>query len=283
VGQTIVGHFDLSGIFDPTAEAASAPLYPAAMPLGLTVFTAMLQLTLVCEGWPFKRLPRIFAGLAALALSWGLALLVQYTAYVFHAPVGSGLHSYKGPFSHEDLAAAFALCGAWQIWIFLIWRGWPVNTLRSRWLRILLGNLLVCAGTASSLALLEGVLDISAPSVLAPVTSLSSAGLLVAMLFEGAFRSRMSAVSERVAALCASVIVGTGLFIGLSAFADTLTWTVTSAQGWVSHVCVNALGASLLLHVGVSRRWPLMRTLAPEPRTTSHPPTGDPGLGGSAL
>jgi hypothetical protein len=281
VGQMIVGHSDVSGLFDPTPELGSTPLYPAAMPLGLTVFTAMLQLTLVCEGWPFKHLPRLVAGFAALALSWGLALLVQYTAYRFRAPAGSGLISQDGPFSHEDLNAVFALCGAWQVWFFIVWRGWPLNRLGRRWLRITLGNLLVFAGTAFSFALLDGFFDVAARTILATATSFSSAGLLVAMLFEGVFRSRMSATWERAMTFFISVVVGAGLFGGLITYAGTLTWTTSSAEGWVSHVCVNALGAGVLFHVGVSRRWPLNDTTSPAQRSAAHPPADDPGLSSS--
>jgi hypothetical protein len=281
IGQMIVGRFDVSGLFDPTPELGSAPLCPAAMPLGLAVFTAMLQLTLVCEGWPFKRLPRLVAGFAALALSWGLALLVQYTAYKFRAPAGSGLISQDGPFSPEDLSAVFALCGAWQVWFFIVWRGWPLNRLGRRWLRITLGNLLVFAGTAFSLVLLDGLFGMAARTILATVTSFSAAGLLVAMLFEGAFRSRMSAVWERATTLFVSVVVGAGLFGGLITYAGTLTWTTSSAEGWVSHVCVNALGSGVLLHVGVSRRWPLKGTTAPVQRSAAHPPADDPGSSSS--
>jgi hypothetical protein len=34
-------------------------MFPATLPLGGTAFVAMLELTLVGEGWPLRRLPRI--------------------------------------------------------------------------------------------------------------------------------------------------------------------------------------------------------------------------------
>ncbi|MFD5723336.1 hypothetical protein [Streptomyces sp. NPDC127036] len=263
VGQAVVGHFDFSALFDPTPQAGSTPLYPAAMPLGLTVFTAILQLTLVCEGWPFKRLPRLVAGFAALTLSWGIALIVQYTALQFTAPDGSGVISQEGPLSHEDISVMLALCGALQVWIFLVWRGWPLNKIGRRWLRITFGNLLVLSGTGIGFLILDRGMDMAPGEIVAIVTSASTGGLIVAMLFEGVFRSRMSAAWERVATISTSVALGAALFGGLITYADTLTWTTTTAEGWVAHICVTSLGLSVLLHVGVSRRWPLRSTNVP--------------------
>jgi hypothetical protein len=68
---------------------------------------------------------------------------------------------------------------------------WPLNKLGRRWLRITLGN-----------------------TILATVASFSTAGLLVAMLFDGVFRSRMSAAWERAMTLFVSVVVGAGLSAG---------------------------------------------------------------------
>ena len=51
----------------PAPGPRHPPTFPATMPLAGAAFVAMLQLTLVCEGWPLRRLGRFTAGLAALA------------------------------------------------------------------------------------------------------------------------------------------------------------------------------------------------------------------------
>ena len=55
LGQIAVGHLDLRGIFDPTPGPGHAPTFPATMPIAGAAFVAMIQLTLVNEGWPFRR------------------------------------------------------------------------------------------------------------------------------------------------------------------------------------------------------------------------------------
>ncbi|MDI5911950.1 MULTISPECIES: hypothetical protein [Streptomyces] len=153
---------------------------------------------------------------------------------------------------------------------------WPLNKLGRRWLRITLGNLL-SSPARLQLRTARRLVRRGARTILATVASFSTAGLLVAMLFDGVFRSRMSAAWERAMTLFVSVVVGAGLFGGLITYAGTLTWTTSSAEGWASHVCVNAPGSGVLFHVGVSRRWPPNGTTSPAQRSATHPRADDLG------
>src|ERR1044072_3678080 len=65
VGQLVVNGPDLIGLFAPSA--AHPGLYPAAIPLAGSIFTIVLQVTLVCEGRPLGRPGRLPAGAAAPA------------------------------------------------------------------------------------------------------------------------------------------------------------------------------------------------------------------------
>ena len=58
-GQTVVAGLDLRGIFDAFPGPGHTPTFPATMPLAAAAFVAMLELTLVGEGWPLRRLPRL--------------------------------------------------------------------------------------------------------------------------------------------------------------------------------------------------------------------------------
>ena len=71
---------------------------------------------------------------------------------------------------------------------------------------------------------------------------------------------------------------GCWAFGGLITYAGTLTWTTSSAEGWASHVCVNALGSGVLFHVGVSLRWPPNGTTSPAQRSATDPPDLPQGL-----
>ncbi|MFH8767549.1 hypothetical protein [Streptomyces althioticus] len=257
IGQLVVGRFDAQGIFDSDPGPGHAPLFPAALPLGLTAFTAMLQLTLVWEGWPLKHLPRLLAGLMALSISWGVALIVHYMAYDLPAVPDSGLTMQEGSLSGEDISALLAVCGSWQIWIFLVWRGWPLHGLQSRWIRIVMGNVLVVTGTALAYALLSEAAEMEKPLIVACAAGFSSAGIVIGMLFEGTFRSHLSRPQERVITLAATTVLGVLLTVSLLAYARDLTWSEATAEAWVGHVCVNALGLAVILHVAVFHRWPL--------------------------
>jgi hypothetical protein len=74
LGQLVVGHLDLRGIFDPTPGPGHSATFPATMPLAGGFFVVTLQLTLVSEGWPLRRLGRIASGPIAIAVAWAIAL-----------------------------------------------------------------------------------------------------------------------------------------------------------------------------------------------------------------
>ena len=63
------GDVDLPALFDSTGGPVCGDL-PHTMPLAAGAFTAMLQLTMVSEGWPLRGLGRVLSGVVALAVSW---------------------------------------------------------------------------------------------------------------------------------------------------------------------------------------------------------------------
>jgi hypothetical protein len=44
--------------------------------------------------------------------------------------------------------------------------------------------------------------------------------------------------------------------VTLEAVAGDMRFTRASADEWVTHVGLNALGVSIILHVAIGRRWP---------------------------
>jgi hypothetical protein len=104
---------DVRAVVDPTP--AGPPTFPATMPLAGAAFVAMLQLTLVCEGWPLRgRLGRTAAGFAALAVAWVIAVVVDELVLD---------RLLAGP----ERGALLTLVGAGQVGVFVLWRGgrWP--------------------------------------------------------------------------------------------------------------------------------------------------------------
>jgi hypothetical protein len=256
VGLTLLGTAVVSGVgvdavFDPTP--AGRPTFPATMALAGTAFVAMLQLTLVSEGWPLRgRLGRTWDGLAALAVAWAVALLV-------HALVLDRL--LAGP----DLGTLLTLIGAWQVGLFVLWRGGPVARSSRRAVRLVTGNALVLAGAGLTYAATRG-LDPGAVS--AAAGCVVAAGLLYGMLFEGFLRDRLPAATERVVLLALTAVSAVVLDAALGAYADTVTWTRGSADDWVTHASLNAIGVGIILHVAIGRRWPF----GPPPTRPGPPP-----------
>ncbi len=140
VAQTLVGHFDLRGVFSPDPGPEHSPVFPITLPLAGAAFVAMLQLTFVCEGWPFRRLGPFAGGLAALASSWAIAVLLFVVLVDVRPPPSSGLAAQSGLLGPAQLGALLVLIGLWQAWFFVAWRGWPFSALSRKAARVAAGN-----------------------------------------------------------------------------------------------------------------------------------------------
>ncbi len=253
LGQVVVGHVDLLGIFDATPGEGHTSTFPATLPIGGAAFVVMLQLTLVSEGWPLRgHVGPIIGGLCALVLSW-LVSIALYTVVLGGRPFHGPGH---GALTGGQLGALLTLVGAWQVWLFVVWRGWPFAELSRRWVRLLSGNVVV---------LLAGGLSYAATYRLPPeqvnalAGSFVAGGLLVGMLFEGALLDRVAAGPERALSLGLVILCAAALYWALGTYADSVRWGRGSPEEWVGHVGLNAIGVATILHVAIGRRWPFAR------------------------
>jgi hypothetical protein len=256
VGQSIAGHLDLRGIFDPTPGPGHVRTFPDTLPLAGAAFVAMLEVTLVSEGWPFRRVPRRAAGVAALALSWAIALLVYFTLVGVHPAAGSGLVERTGPVTGADLGAVLVTIGAWQVWLFVAWRGWPVSEIDRRWLRLSAANVLVIGGGVATYVAAHSIAGVRPARLSAAAGSVVAAGLVLGMLLDGWLRTRLSPARERIVTLAGIVLLAVALAALLTAYADGRHFTRATPDDWVAHVGLNAIGVSVILHVAIGRRWP---------------------------
>src|SRR6185295_9851649 len=97
----------------------------ATLAIGGAAFTVMLQITLVGEGWPLRRLPASVAGPLALAISWAIALVLYFALVEIDPAAGSAMAARSGPVASADFGAFLVWLGAWQVLFFVVWRGWP--------------------------------------------------------------------------------------------------------------------------------------------------------------
>ena len=95
------------------------------------------------------------------------------------------------------------------------------------------------------------VLGVGTEPLAAYAACFVAAALLLGMQLEGWL--------TRSITLIAAVAVTAVLAPALYAVADGLRFTRASEDAWVTHVALNALSASVLLHVAVGRRWPFAR------------------------
>lgn len=245
LGQRLAGGLDLRGVFDPSPGPGHVPAFPATLPLAAAVFGVLLQITLVGEGWPLRRLPAGPAGLAVLALSWAIGLVLYFALVGVEPPPGSRVVARHGPVPGADFAAAVACIGAWQVVGFVVIGGVPKTYLPPA-ARIAAAHALVLGGGLLTCLALRARLDAS--TVAAVAGCLVAGGLVSGMLLQLGVGRPLGVV----AALALAVV----LFAGLSAVSDGLRLTHASPQDWVAHASLNALAAATLLHVAVGRRWP---------------------------
>jgi hypothetical protein len=256
VGQRLVGHVDLRGVFSLNPGPAHSPVFPFTLPMAGAAFVAIMQLTFVCERWPFERLSPIVGGVAALVTAWVIALLLFFGLVGFHAPPDSTLRTQSGPFTPADLGALLVLTGVWQIWFYISWQGWPFTTLTGRSMRLLIGNAVVI-GAAIATFLLAEAAGLSSVTMIALAGSFIAAALLLGLLFDGWLPASPKPSSARLITIALDLALAAILYVAINAYANRLQWTIAKPTEWVAHVMLNAIAFSVILHVAIGRRWPL--------------------------
>jgi len=205
------------------------------MPLAAAAFVAMLQLTLVGEGWPLRGLPRLAAGAAALAVSWAAALAVYFALAD----------------ERDEIGTVLITIGAWQTLFYVASRGWPFCAIATRWRRLTCAHVAVIAGGILSYVVVHDVLAVDSAAIGAWTGCFIASALVFGMLLEGWL--------DRGMTVLASLAFTAALVIALRAAADGMSFTRANANDWVAHAGVNAIAVSILLHVAIGRRWPFAR------------------------
>lgn len=76
------------------------------------------------------------------------------------------------------------------------------------------------------------------------------------MLFEGWLDSMLAAPAARACAVVATAGLGALLYAALQALAHAVGWTRAEPEDWTAYAGLNAMGAGVILHVAIGRRWP---------------------------
>jgi hypothetical protein len=257
IGQLVVGDGNLRGIFDATPGPHSSPTFPATMPLAGAFFVVMLQLTLVDEGWPLRRLGRIASGPVAVVAAWAIALTLYLLLVRTHPKPGSGLYLRSGgPLSGAEFGAILTEIGLWQVWFYVALRGWPFAQVTSRAARLPLANLTVIVAGVVTYVILHNTIGLTPTKASAVAGAALTAVLLRGMLFEELPRSADNPARERLIMLGTVALAAAALYAALIAIAHQARWTTATPEEWVTYAGLNAIGLGVILHVGIGRRWP---------------------------
>ena len=202
-GQTLAGRLDPGALFDPSPGPGHVPTFPATMPLAGLAFVATLEITLVGEGWPLRRLHPLVAGPIAVAIAWAVAIAGYLTVVQIESPAGSDVIARDGPVPGAVLGATLVLIGAWQVLCFVVWRGWPFATVASRAARLTIAHVTVIGGGIVSYLVLRELLGLTPARIAALSGCFIAAGLLFGMLLEG-WLGNLGPTVERAALLLAT-------------------------------------------------------------------------------
>jgi hypothetical protein len=267
-GEATIERPDISAVFLATPGNGAPATFPATLALADAIFTAMLQLSLVCERWPLDGFSPLKSGLGGLALSWavGVGAYFLFVNVDFVPPdvrAATGLHNPGGPVPALDFGIALIVLGVWQTMFFVALRGWPVNLISRRPLRLLAGNALVIGGGAATYLVLRDLANLSPQAIGAASACVISAGLIVALVFEGwpgAMLRRPDA--GRMVTLVFIAVVAVALNRALAGYADGVHWVRATANDWVTVAGLSFSAVGIILHVAIGDRWPLSPTTA---------------------
>ncbi|WP_433362285.1 hypothetical protein ACQPZX_30055 [Actinoplanes sp. CA-142083] len=239
LGQAVVDRVDFGAMLNPFPGPGRTATFPATLPLAAGVFTAILQLTLVCEGWPVRKLRKIPAGLVGLALCW-IVGIAGYLLVVRTHLVPGGVYG-----------AWLTVLGVWQVVPYVALKGWPINLIADDARRRAAGNALVIGGGWVSYLVCATFLP---PETITAVAGCAiAATLIVGMLLDSWLLARTK----------------TGILV-MTAAATALTYWLLDASvrsnvwhpgagtdDWIAFAALNAVGLAVILHVAIWRRWPV--------------------------
>lgn len=257
LGQLVAsGHLNARGVLTAHPAATELAAYPATMPLAGAAFVAMLQLTLVGEGWPLRRLGRVSGGLTALALASAISVLLFETLVSTNPPPGSGYRTLSGPIAANRYGAAVLCVGAWQALFYISARGAPFQQIQRRPLRLLCAHIVVLVRGIGTYLVLAHVLGAPPDRVAAWAGCAITASVCWGLLAEGWPLDRPERHGGLPAVVIAALLAGV-VFALFHAVAVHARWHFASPDDWIAYAGANAVSGAVILHVAVGHRWPL--------------------------
>lgn len=268
LGHAVVANPDFTQVIGTAAaDAVSLPTFPFTLPLAATVFVVFLQLTFVYGHWPFAGLKPIAGGVAAFVTSWvvgGLlyVLLTNWTLQIGDQPgqlpaaaaEAVGLRIGSGPFNALEFVD-FLLCVVIiQILGFMILGGNFLAGITSKALNLVVATVVTLGGGYLLMLLMH--------AIGAPVNAWTGsvvAGSLTAGLLMEAYPARLKGPQTPWYLLLTAVVLTVVFYVVLQAIVAAMWPADAPPLGdlWVGIFGLNFIGAVIIWHAVLWRRWPI--------------------------
>ena len=165
-----------------------------------------------------------------------------------------------------EFGAVLVCIGVLQVTFYVVLRGWPFTGSGRARARMGVANLAVIGGGLVVYPLLAAS-PASPVTVSAVAGAAVAAGLVVGMLFEGWPASLLP--RPALARPLSPSRSGCAPLRGPRVYAHGVGWTRAEPAEWIAYAGLNAIGAGVILHVAIGRRWPFAA-----PATSDQPALG---------
>ena len=268
IAQVIVGKADFGAIFH---SGGTFPTFPFLIPLAATIFIAMLQLTFVCDRWPFERMKPIPAGLSAFVLCWAIGLLVYFTVVNWNflpapARAAMGLRNPGGPVNALDFIAWLVCLVPYQIIFFQLLSGWPFREFENKVSRLVTSNVFVVGAGWLTYLFLANVLRWPGPTIVGAVGTVAVGVNFSSMAFEDYPFHHEKPSMARLGLVMNTLGMAFLTYFVLRAIGNALaTWTNPPIGLFIGINSLNFIAPVVILVYAIWGRWPLP---PPAPPTT---------------
>jgi hypothetical protein len=261
VGEAVVGHVDLGGALQgtPVTDQHEFPTFPYLIPLAAIAFVSFLQLSIVSEGrlvFPDRFGPA--AGRCAVVMCEVIAvvgslLLANWNVVPPSMRAQIGLRNPGGPIPALDIATWLIVVSLWQT-LYLVLDGWPYSLITRRPLRILVANVAVILLGSATYWLGRDAIGVTGPQLAAAAAMCIAGGLLVGPLLQIWSMKELTPGVTRAALAASSLMVATGLYVGLRAIGLGLSsgWTPgVPVELWMVICGLNLIGGGVLWYTRI--------------------------------
>jgi hypothetical protein len=259
--QVILGKADFGAI---VSSGGTFPTFPFLIPVAATAFVAMLQLTFVCDRWPFDKMKPLPAGFCALLLCWGVALLVYFTVCNWNsipapALAAMGLRNPSGPVNGLEFIGWLVCLVPYQVIVFQVWDGWPFRAYENKLTRLVTSNVFVVGAGWLTFFFLTHVLHWDVPTVIGALGVVAVAVNITSMAFEDYPFHHEKPGMARLGLLMNVLGMSFLTFFVLQAIGNALVskWTNPPLNLWIGINSLNFIAPVVVAVYAIFGRWPL--------------------------